>query len=64
MKFKKTKDKVLCVSAASQWYEVGKEYNVYEDTKGARFVIGSDGYHDQIGKMVSKFKEVKVGQGD
>jgi len=64
LKFKKTKHKVSCVSAASPWYEVGKEYDVYEDTKGVRFVVGSDGYYDQIGKMASRFREVKVGQGN
>jgi len=61
VKFKKTKDKVTCVSSGSQWYQVGKEYDVYEDTKGVRHVLGSDGHYDQIGKTVSRFREVNVG---
>lgn len=61
---KQTKDKVLCVSAGSQWYQAGEEYQVYIDHKGVRYVLGSDGYYDQIGKMVSRFKEINSGQGD
>lgn len=61
---KQTKDKVLCVSAGSQWYQAGKEYQVYTDHKGVRHVLGSDGHYDQIGKMVSRFKEASGGQGN
>lgn len=52
----KTKKKVRCVSAGSQWYTVGEIYPVYYyDNK--HFVQGSDGFYDQLGKCVSKFED-------
>jgi hypothetical protein len=52
---KKTKKKVRCIKAGSQWYKQGQVYNVYKyDDK--EFVQGSDGFYDMLGKSVSKFE--------
>jgi hypothetical protein len=58
VKYKPTKKKVRCVSAATRYYETGQLYTVYV-LGDEEFVKGADGYYDRIGKAVSKFVRVE-----
>jgi hypothetical protein len=58
VKYKPTKKKVRCVSAATRYYETGQIYTVYA-LGGEEFVKGADGYYDRIEKAVSKFVRVE-----
>lgn len=55
-----TPSTVLCIEAATKFYKVGTRYTVYKLRDGddkKRFVKGSDGIYDQLGKSSSKFKD-------
>jgi hypothetical protein len=58
MKYKPTKKKVRCVSAATRYYETGQIYTIYV-LGGEEYVKGADGYYDRIEKAVSKFVRVE-----
>jgi hypothetical protein len=58
MKYKPTKKKVRCVSAATRYYETGQLYTVYV-LGDEEFVQGTDGYYDRINRTVSKFVRVE-----
>jgi len=45
---------VKCTSAKSRFYTVDGIYEVFTDGKDS-FVLGSDGFYDNLGKMCSKF---------
>lgn len=52
---RKTKKKVKCMKAASRWYVVGGVYDVYVDD-GKEFILGADGFYDQLDICLSKFE--------
>ncbi len=58
MEISVTGDKFLCISAATQFYVVGKEYEVVI-REGKKGFIAEDGLFDPLGRTSSKFKKVK-----
>jgi len=52
---KKLNKKLVCVSAATQFYTQGAVYQVYIDHEGYQCVRGSDGIYDRLEKMSSRF---------
>lgn len=57
---KKTKRKVKCTQAASIFYKLDNEYDVYVDDNKKEYVRGEDGYFDPISKALSKFVKVEA----
>ena len=52
---KETKATVVCISAATAYYQSGTTYPVYEDEAGVKYTLASDGRYDLLGKTASKF---------
>lgn len=52
----KTGSKIICTYAATNYYTVGKTYEVVLDEKSRQCVKGSDGFLDVMSVMNSKFK--------
>lgn len=52
---KEISKKLVCVSAATQFYTKGEIYQVYTDEDGYQCVRGSDGIYDRLATMSSKF---------
>lgn len=59
MRYVETKEKVLCVGAATQFYKIGEVYTVYKDTDGVMYVKGADGFYDKVQKTLSKFIRIE-----
>jgi len=52
---KETKATVVCISAATAYYQSGATYPVYEDEAKVKYTLASDGRYDVLGKTISKF---------
>lgn len=51
--------KYLCVSAKSNAYTVGSEYECFVADDGKLSLRGNDGFIDPVSNLLSKFREVK-----
>ena len=52
---KETKATVVCISAATAYYQSGNTYPIYEDEAKVKYTLASDGRYDVLGKTASKF---------
>lgn len=53
-------DKIRCISPASRWYTLNKEYEVVEHPVSFLAAVqGADGLYDELIMIMSKFELVK-----